>query len=100
VTQTQEEGRLVSEDGLLQIDWPRLVESGAGVQLDILLATANAPTLSGDPLAYAAAQTIADAWNRAGDHVQYFWKNRDCGIHTSHDDDIRARLHPRTQGRV
>ncbi len=95
VPQTEEEGCLVSKSGLLHVAWPRLVGGGGAVQFDILLVTANHPTLTGTPLAYPSVETIADAWNCAGDHVEYFWKNRDCGIRTFQDDGIRARLRPR-----
>lgn len=95
VPQTEAEGSLVSRAGLLQIAWPRLLEGGAEVQLDILLATANAPTLNGTPLCYPSVETVARAWNVAGDHVEYFWRNSDCGIRTFQDDEIRELLHPR-----
>jgi hypothetical protein len=96
VPQTQEEGQLVSEDGLLRIPWPRLVDSGAALQLDLLLATANDPTLTGASLSYPRVETITDAWNRAGNHVDYFWKNTDREIFTFQDDEIRALLRPRS----
>jgi hypothetical protein len=96
VSQTQEEGILVSRDGLLQIAWLCLVEGGAPVQLDILLVTANDPTLRGTPQSYPNGETIANAWNKAeSKHVEYFWNNRDSGICTFQDDEICARLRPR-----
>jgi hypothetical protein len=95
VPQTEAEGRLISKEGLLQIAWPRLVEGGAEVQLDILLVTANAPDLSGTPLCYPSVETIARAWNLAGGHAEYFWTNTDRGIRTFQDDEIRELLHPR-----
>ena len=96
VHQTKEEGCIVTKDGLLRIPWPQLVEGGAPVQLDLLLATANDPTLSGSPPTYPSVDTIANAWNRAANkHAEYFWKNTDNGIRTFQDDDIRARLTPR-----
>ena len=66
VPQTEAEGSLVSREGLLQIAWPRPLEGGIAVQLDILLVTANAPTLNGKPLCYPSAATVARAWNMAG----------------------------------
>lgn len=39
VTQTQAEGRLIDENGLLLIGWPTLVDSGEPVKLDLLLVT-------------------------------------------------------------
>ena len=98
VSQTQAEGILVSKDGLLQIAWPRLVEGGAPVELDLLLATANDPKITATSPSYPEPETIANAWNAAASrHSEYFWKNLDSGIRTFQDDEIRARLHPRDQ---
>ena len=65
--------------------------------MDLLLATANDPEITASSPSYPTAKAIADAWNRAGDHVQYFWKNTDNGIRTFQDDEIRQRLLPRKQ---
>lgn len=46
VNQTQAAGRLVDENGLLLIDWPRLVDSGEPLQLDLLVVTTNDPEIS------------------------------------------------------
>ena len=98
VPQSEDEGCLVTKDGLLQIPWPCLVEGGAAVQLDLLLATANDPTLTGTPPSYPSVETIADAWNAtASKHAEYFWKNTDSGIRTFQDDEIRPRRRPRSQ---
>jgi hypothetical protein len=95
VSQTKEEGCLVSKDGALRIPWPRLVEGDAAVQRDLLLATANNPTLTGALLSYPSVETIIDTRNRAVNHVEYFWKNLENGIPTFQDNEIRARLRPR-----
>jgi hypothetical protein len=96
VPQTLEEGCLVGTDGLLHIPWPRLVEGDAAVQLDLLLATANDPTLTGPPPSYPSVETIANAWNDAArEYAEYFWNNIDSGIRTFQDDEIRTRLRPR-----
>jgi hypothetical protein len=96
VSQAEDEGRLISNAGLLQIDWPRSVEGGAAVDLDLLLVTANDPTLTGAPLSYSSVETIANAWNAAArEHAEYFWKNTENGITTFQDDEIRARLRRR-----
>lgn len=100
VRQAPEEGRLITKDGLLQIDWPRLVEGGEALQFDFMLAAANDPKLTGEPPTYPSAATIADAWNRAGEHVEYFWKDRDSGIQTFQDDEIRVLLRPRGQAQT
>lgn len=97
VSQTQEEGPLVTPDGLLRIAWPTRVEDGSPADVDLILATANDPEISALSPAYPSSETVAEAWNRAGDNVEYFWKNRDCGICTFQDDEIRVRLRPRGQ---
>ena len=100
VSQTREEGPLVSVDGLLRLDWPVRVEDTLPVDLDLILATANDPRISASSPAYPTSEAIAEAWNRAGDNVEYFWKNRDCGIWTFQDDEIRAQLRPRRQAQA
>jgi hypothetical protein len=95
VPQSEDEGCLVDADGSLHIPWPRLVKGGASVQLDLLLVTANDPTLTGTPPSYPSVETIADAWNRASYHVEYFWRNTDNEIRTFQDAEIRVRLRPK-----
>jgi hypothetical protein len=96
VSQTQEEGILVSKNGLLQIDWPCLVEGGTPAQLDLLIATANDPEITAASPSYPESGTIANAWNgAAARHAEYFWKNLDNGIRTFQDDEIRGLLRPR-----
>jgi hypothetical protein len=95
VSQTASEGVLVSEAGLLRIGWPRLVEGGAAVDADLLLVTANDPEITASSPSYPTVEAIAEAWNRAGEHVEYFWKNTDDGISTFQDNEIRARLRSR-----
>ncbi|HET6842342.1 MAG TPA: hypothetical protein VFK06_11765 [Candidatus Angelobacter sp.] len=93
VSQTEDEGILVSEDGLLQIAWPRLVKDGTPVQLDLLLATANDPGITATSPRYPEPETIANAWNAAASkHTEYFWKNLDNGIRTFQDEEIRTLL--------
>ena len=100
VSQTQEEGILVSSGGLLQIEWPRLLKGGAAADADLLLVTANDPEITAISPTYPTPEAIAEAWNRAGDYEQYFWKNTDNGICTFEDPEIRGWLNPREQGRV
>ena len=96
VTQTEDEGVLIDENGMLQIDWPG-VDAGEPVDLDLLLVTSNDPTLR-TPLSYPAVETIVNAWNGAApEHAEYSGKT-DHGISTFQDDEIRAGLHPRQQG--
>jgi hypothetical protein len=101
VSQTKDEGILVSRnDGLLRIDWPRRAEGAVPADFDLLLVTANDPKISASAPTYPTAQAIADAWNRAGRNVEYFWKNNDNGIRSFEDDQIRAHLRPREQAPV
>lgn len=100
LSQTQEEGPLVSDAGLLRIDWPRLVAGGASSGMDLLLVTANDPEITAASPTYPTAEIIAEAWNRAGNDVEYFWKNISNGIRTFQDDEIKARLQPQRPARV
>jgi len=101
VRQTTDEGALISPDGVLQIDWPRCIAGGAPVDLDLLLVTANDPTLTGTPQSYPGVETIVNAWNVAAPvHAEYFWKNTDNGITTFQDQEIRGGLHPRQQAQA
>jgi hypothetical protein len=95
VSQTREEGTLVGRDGLLAIEWPRLVDGNAPADLDLLLVTANDPKISASSPAYPTAEAVAAAWNNAGDNVEYFWNNRESGISTFQDDQISTRLRAR-----
>jgi hypothetical protein len=97
VEQAPGEGGLITAEGLLQIDWPRRVDGGTAVDPDLLLVTANNPTFTGIPPAYPSVERIAAAWNAAGKHVEYFWKNTDNGIRTFQDAEIRTLLRPREQ---
>jgi hypothetical protein len=101
VSQAADEGLLISEDGILQINWPHCVEGGAAVDFDLLLVTANDPTLTGAPLVYPSVETIAGAWNNAcREFVEYFWNNIDNGICTFEDEEIRVLLKPRSQSSI
>jgi len=96
VAQLADEGALISKDGMLQIDWPRCIAGEGPVDLDLLLVTANDPTLTGTPLSYPTVETVVNAWNGTDpEHAEYFWKNTDYGITTFQDEEIRAQLRPR-----
>jgi hypothetical protein len=41
-------------------------------------------------------KAIAGVGNGAGDHVEYFRRNSDCGIRTFQDDEILALFAPGT----
>lgn len=100
VTQTNEEGRLIDESGQILIDWPKLVDTGEPVQVDLLLVTANDPEISATRPNYPDPVTIAGAWNAAASkHAEYFWRNAENGIFTFQDTEIRTLLRPRGQKR-
>ena len=86
----------VSAEGLLRISWPLVAETREPVPLDLLIATANHPTVDGQPKAYAKPATIAAAWlaEKAvkNKRVEYFLENAKCGIRTFEDDAIREGL--------
>jgi len=93
ILQAPGEGPLVSERGLLQIPWPTLIDGNDAVPLDLLIATANQPTLEGEPKSYPTPEMIANAWRMdRNNNVSYFWNNIRFGIRTFEDDAIRERL--------
>lgn len=93
ICQALGEGELINQDGLLQVPWPTLVVNNNPVALDLLLATATQPSLTGNPPGYPTPQSIAERWRNDGaDNVRYFRNNVECGIRTFEDDAIRAHL--------
>ncbi len=93
---TASERSAVSRQGFLEIEWPVVAATGAPVPLDLLIATANKPTLSGEPLSYPTPQAIAAAWRRPtalrNDRVAYFQRNVAHGICTFEDARISESL--------
>lgn len=81
--------RLVDNRGILQIDWPDLVDGGGPLPLDLLLATSNDPEST-----YPSVEAVAGAWNQqkgAARH-EYFSRNRASGICTFQDQEIERLL--------
>ena len=72
------------------------------MNLDLLLATANEPTLTGDPPAYPSAETVALAWQDAmkvrplEKPDAYFWENKKHGTTTFQDHEIEMILSSRS----
>jgi len=92
-TEVAVEQHLVDDRGLLQVPWPELVLGNGSLQLDLLLATTNGPTLTNG--SYPSAHEIADAWNREpGGSAEYFRRNRTSGIYTFEDESIASQLRP------
>lgn len=81
--------RLVDNRGMLQIDWPQLLDGSGLVPLDLLLATSNDPES-----AYPRAEAIAGGWNRekGAGKGEYFRRNRESGIWTFQDQEIAKLL--------
>ena len=86
-----DEDVVVDESGHMKIPWLES-EDRSDLGVDILLATATNPTIVGGH--YPSAQQVAAAWNsRDGrNYVDYFCKNRACGIKTFQDDSIQENL--------
>lgn len=81
----EEETPAVAPDGILSIPWPTLANDEP-IGLDIVLATATQPSLSGG--LYPTADLIANAWARARSELNYFEENRRVGITTADDEEI------------
>lgn len=87
----------LSKGGLLEIEWPKSTD-GFSLELDLILATANSPTLVGERPTYPDTMRIANAWIRAckeypsNKYDEYFWKNVTNGITTLQDEEIIRRL--------
>jgi hypothetical protein len=93
VPQASGEGSLLSRSGILQIGWPRSVDADEPAPLDLLLATANHPTLVGQPPDYPDPSRIALLWRGStSGRVGYFVSNRQNGILTFEDDAISSLL--------
>lgn len=81
----------VSHDGRLRISWPALAMPQGAEPLDVLLATANFPSIANG--AYPGVEAIARGWVGEDNHyVEYFRKNRASGITTFEDDEISRLL--------
>jgi hypothetical protein len=75
----------VDQEGLLGIPWPTTTD-GAGVDLDVILATATRPDPTIPP-----PEDVADAWCVHG-HEEYFFENVRHGIRTPDDAHIWRRI--------
>lgn len=84
---------LDSVTGLALFDWPKDVVTNEQLPgFDLLLMTANKPTLNA-ARQYPTTGEIAAAWrDDAGDNVHYFYDNRHYGITTFEDAKIHGLL--------
>jgi hypothetical protein len=87
-----QEEAVIGNNGLLQIPWPKLSNTRRQLPLDLLLATPTNPNLEGDPLSYATPATIAQAWNKAPQRLDYFMNNLSNEIRTFQDRVIMKYL--------
>ena len=85
-----EDDLVVNPSGFLRIPWPEAEDGSRLVDVDLLLATATAPTLENGR--YPTVRKIADAWKSCPEGTEYFCRNTEHGITTFQDADIRARL--------
>lgn len=85
---TDEQPVLDHKTGLALFGWPHDVATNENLSgFDLLLMTANSPTLTRGQ--YASAKQIASAWREdTADNVMYFYNNRHVGITTFEDNDI------------
>lgn len=79
------ESACAASTGLLRIGWPTRLE-GRLDSYDILLSTANVPTLTGGR--YPTARDVAQRWLKAPGEEAYFFHNRSAGITTFQDAAI------------
>ena len=90
---TGEDPVLDATTGCALFDWPKDVATNQGLLgFDLLLMTANEPTVN-ETGQYATAEQIASAWRAdAVNDGGYFYNNRQYGITTFEDDAIQAAL--------
>jgi len=88
------EKRPISNDGILNINWPRLVSDDSPIKFDFILATVTAPTLQKEILhkRYPNPEEIAQEWIRVQKEVDYFINNWNYGIRTFQDKEILEEL--------
>ncbi|MBX2933857.1 MAG: hypothetical protein KF825_06405 [Ferruginibacter sp.] len=77
-----EEKQIISEQGILLIDWPNLPEN-----IDFVIATVIKPQLKN----YPSAKNIADRM-LVNEYDEYFKENRKEGISTFQDSEIKQLL--------
>ena len=84
------ESCIVDASGLAQCPWPSVVESGRPVPLDALLGAATAAEIKNGR--YPTSASVAEAWRDRPEEAKYFWKTRECGIETVHDEAVLRAL--------
>lgn len=90
---TKSEEPCVTPNGFMNIPWPRLLEDGTLLPMDILLVTATSPTFTDGSMSYPRIRDIARAWKKSTRiNEDYFWHNYENGIHTYQDEAIKRIL--------
>jgi len=85
------EGPVLNPDGTLAIKWPRTLAGSPVSGFDVILATANCPTLKAGR--YPDVAHSAGAWARSGPtKARYFFNNVEAGIRTFQDHRIWSAL--------
>jgi hypothetical protein len=93
IRHTNSELPVLKTNGFLNIPWPDLKKDSSPVPFDLILATVTNPTLQGDPPTYPRAREIATAWKQdKSGNDEYFWQNKENGIHTYQDPIIEKIL--------
>lgn len=93
INHAKSERSVLTNSGFLNISWPTCKNKYESLPFDIILATATNPTIGKENGHYPNAKMIASAWkndNQGNDN--YFWKNRENGIHTFQDETINNIL--------
>lgn len=78
---------VLSQGGLLSIDWIKKVNDGISVDYDFILATATIPNVQQYPSAQNIARTCIE-----NNYTDYFINNIENGITTFQDGEIREYL--------
>ncbi|MGA3036650.1 MAG: hypothetical protein ABSE64_04115 [Vulcanimicrobiaceae bacterium] len=84
---------ILNEDGFFQFAWP---DKSDTVGVDIILATANEPTVQDDR--YATPTEIARSYVRTAGSTEYFIKNVCHGIRTNEDAAIWGSIDSEMNG--
>lgn len=97
-----QDSRLLTDEGLLDIDWPQFDLSGCPSVPDLLLATTNTPSLNEQRQpCIPTVDTIVLAWyndvprapaENRDPYVGYFWCNYHNGFRTFQDEEIKRSL--------
>ena len=84
---------VMNNRGILQIPWPNRIDTNTPlIGFDLLLATATRPKFARGTTKTPNEEMIALAWRNHPNQAEYFWRNREQGIHTFQDVQIEKLL--------